>query len=1071
MTLIPIQITVQEGPVTQIIVGPESTSQTAANIAIAAKNTAVQAVATLQPLLDDLAAMLELQGDLTQLNTVYDNLTQINAVYQNLAVINTVEDNLTALNTIVASIDNLNTLYANLADLLNLEAALAHILAVEAKLPEIEAVYGKLTEITSINNNLDKLTALYNDLSKLNTLYDNLAVLEVLHTNLAAFQALHTNLAALLNIESNLTQLTTLHASLTELLALHTNLSKLTALYDNLAALQSIHSNLAGILAAEAHATTATTQAGIATTQAELAESYATAPENTEVEPGKFSALHHAAKAEGFATTAEDYKDDAADSATLAQTLANSISLGGIFYDETEALRLRVIADGGTFIKPMRLVDPEMDAYQGINTPILTNLAAYKAGRLYSIRPSNGTADFTCVRATTPNRVNQQGVTEVVPINTPVIDWTTGSPLLIVSEVGEITLTNLSTATKVVITIGGVDTEYNNVFPTLTLPVGSISKIIATSGGVEYDLLRDYLLRVDTATGTTDEQGAKDLKAMYEFLEDEGLLDNTELLYLANAGMVQRTDGVLKYVRTAFDASNDDRDLDGSATASQQPRLVGGIAPNSKVAAANLNGESRFFTHPEISFTANQAWSVSTLINFTSKTDNSGIYGGNTNLFNVRLIGTTGVIRIFYGASNYITGVSVHEFLGKTALLTLTYNNGELKVYINGLIKHTVALSFAISLNALNAINITGTVPQNQNYLAHHIQSSALTAEQALALYNQLSSMYPEIESTTIGTQTWATRNFEAVATPLGNVIANVTENGAVEKITQPFNLLSSFTRVDTNTTISDSDTFAVGPSGGGGVFSGNILTAGKYYRVKYSGNISNGNAVLFQGTNPATRVQISTEQSGGFSFNIIFKASASTQLNIYLRNTLANSTTDVSEISIQELNWSNATEIYNAVYAATAGDAATKEYAALKEAAAWAYHNNSVDLGAVYGKIYNGYGKDLLVDDIALQGSWGYHVATEAELTTLATNGGYALKYEGTDYWTTTGGTNTTGFTALGGGTRSDVDGSFSTIKDTTAFWCADSDKVLLLNHADNTATITAVDKMYGAYVRLVED
>ena len=44
-------------------------------------------------------------------------------------------------------------------------------------------------------------------------------------------------------------------------------------------------------------------------------------------------------------------------------------------------------------------------------------------------------------------------------------------------------------------------------------------------------------------------------------------------------------------------------------------------------------------------------------------------------------------------------------------------------------------------------------------------------------------ALFPEIESTTIGTQTWPTRNFEAVCTPMGNVISKMQEASAVEKV------------------------------------------------------------------------------------------------------------------------------------------------------------------------------------------------------------------------------------------------------------------------------------------------
>lgn len=185
------------------------------------------------------------------------------------------------------------------------------------------------------------------------------------------------------------------------------------------------------------------------------------------------------------------------------------------------------------------------------------------------------------------------------------------------------------------------------------------------------------------------------------------LIDNTVLLWTPQAGLKIREDGVLKYVRTGYDMSPESsaplfpsNNLDGSETASQQPRLVGGIAPNSKPAAANQSGESRSFSHPSITIT--------------------GTYTV------VKAINETGKLEVTY--TEVTSGT----------LSTVTWE-GSLRYYM--------------------------------------IYAGTLSTEQRSQLEATIYAIYPEIESVQIGTQTWATRNFEAVATPLGNVIANVTDN------------------------------------------------------------------------------------------------------------------------------------------------------------------------------------------------------------------------------------------------------------------------------------------------------
>jgi hypothetical protein len=52
---------------------------------------------------------------------------------------------------------------------------------------------------------------------------------------------------------------------------------------------------------------------------------------------------------------------------------------------------------------------------------------AFKASKLYSIKPTDGSGDLSVVRATTKTRTNSLGVIESVPINVASLDYTNGS--------------------------------------------------------------------------------------------------------------------------------------------------------------------------------------------------------------------------------------------------------------------------------------------------------------------------------------------------------------------------------------------------------------------------------------------------------------------------------------------------------------------------------------------------------------------------------------------------------------------------------------------------------------------
>jgi uncharacterized protein (TIGR02145 family) len=211
--------------------------------------------------------------------------------------------------------------------------------------------------------------------------------------------------------------------------------------------------------------------------------------------------------------------------------------------------------------------------------------------------------------------------------------------------------------------------------------------------------LRSFWQRVRDGGGTMFDYNS--VLGLYRGLQNAGLdMDKVELLWNADGAAVVRTDGVLKFYRTGFGIGED---LDGSATATVQPRLVAGIAPLSKIAASvQTSGEVRKFTHT-----------------------------------GVEVSGTYTIVRCINADS-----------VGKTAV---TYTE--------------------VESGTLSEVTWTG------NLYAYIIYADEITVGQRTALSSFLLSKYPEIESVTIGSQVWATRNFEAVATPLGQVIANVTDN------------------------------------------------------------------------------------------------------------------------------------------------------------------------------------------------------------------------------------------------------------------------------------------------------
>ena len=93
----------------------------------------------------------------------------------------------------------------------------------------------------------------------------------------------------------------------------------------------------------------------------------------------------------------------------------------GLYY----TFKNRVLADGGTF------VENELPTISQDASLVLTP-NAYKAGKLYSAVPNDGTGDFTVDRNSTATYIGQDGLIKTALANVPRIDWSTGEAVVLV---------------------------------------------------------------------------------------------------------------------------------------------------------------------------------------------------------------------------------------------------------------------------------------------------------------------------------------------------------------------------------------------------------------------------------------------------------------------------------------------------------------------------------------------------------------------------------------------------------------------------------------------------------------
>jgi uncharacterized protein (TIGR02145 family) len=522
------------------------------------------------------------------------------------------------------------------------------------------------------------------------------------------------------------------------------------------------------------------------------------------------------------------------------------------------------------------------------------------------------------------------------------------------------------------------------------------------------------------------------------------------------------------------------------STANSQPAIGGNIAPNEKLCLKNVNGDSRYLTHPTIIFGAAEKWTISTLLNFNGKNIPStldatvGIYGGDTSFRSTLHLDPGGALAMF---KNNISSSGVawslsgsRRIAGKYNLLTLVaYGNDTIELFLNGVSLGLNNLNTEISVNTI----LRGYMP-NSNYiftgtvLAHIIRDSALSTSQIKTEYNYLRSLYPEIPSTTIGTQTWATSNFEAVCTPQGNLIAEVQPNANVEKM--PVLDLTTWLN-GSNVTAKTTNSFTV--SSTGGIYKASIMTQQKWYKIVVVGNSSSLLTIRDGGGQFVANIG-----TGELNNTVYFKWGVSASNDLYLGLwSVSGGSTTITSFSLQEIGWAGSQELYDGIYAATAGTVEQKTYAAVKAASMWSHYNNDVVLGAVYGKLYNWFAVKLLQMDIDYFNvanpttPWGFKVSSNADWNTCIANlggstvAGGKMKVAGTAYFNApnTGADNSSGFSALGSGLRA-ADGVFTLINVENRFHTIESSTINMTSTLNNIAMNDSPSKVVGRSLRLIK-
>ena len=136
-------------------------------------------------------------------------------------------------------------------------------------------------------------------------------------------------------------------------------------------------------------------------------------------------------------------------------------------------------------------------------------------------------------------------------------------------------------------------------------------------------------------------------------------------------------------------------------TSTSQPHLGNIIAPNERPSLKNPNGQSNYLTHPTISFAANQAWTVHTVVCLTQSIGLiQGIFGSTSTSIRITVNGLLNIVNDDVNNSN--TTNTINKFLGKYICLSLVAKgDGVIKIYINSTFVEDVVIVSKLSFSQL----------------------------------------------------------------------------------------------------------------------------------------------------------------------------------------------------------------------------------------------------------------------------------------------------------------------------------------------------------------------------------
>ncbi len=366
-----------------------------------------------------------------------------------------------------------------------------------------------------------------------------------------------------------------------------------------------------------------------------------------------------------------------------------------------------------------------------------------KEGKLYSIKPTDGSGDLNVVRATTATRVNSEGLIESVSANVPRLDYTNGScPSILV----EPQRTNVLTYSEDFSNANWIKSNSTSVLSNIISPNGGLNayevegldggagvfQIITVSTNTEYTF-SFYARRSDSSNAyyrVYSNTNATNIVNTTSYYDEINSVEWKRVSVTFNSGT---STSIRVYVCSIIGGAIVwGAQLEaGSYATSYIPTVSSAVTRNadviSKTGISDLIGQTEgtmFVEHIYNTETTNNVGVDDIVIGFSNGTLNNLLliihYGSGVNSFNNKLrlyIRNAGADQALIDLAGTTTG---------TYKIAVAYKNNDVAFYVNGV---QVGIDTSVSVPTLSNLYLYDFLSTNTKYNTDKVKSAAIWKE------------------------------------------------------------------------------------------------------------------------------------------------------------------------------------------------------------------------------------------------------------------------------------------------------------------------------------------------------